>query len=173
MVEVKKRSETNVTPIERGAEQSGTGSSKGLHPIDEMNKMFNQFFHRNLMKPANWEWPDLGHIPMPFGGKMPRMDVIDREKEILIRAEIPGVDKDDLEITMTGNTVMIKGKSKFEEKEEKGNYFRSEISHGVFQRSMVLPTEVDVDKAMAVFKDGLMELTAPKLAKASRSIPIK
>lgn len=172
MVEAKIQSESNVTPLEKGEMQSTQGAFKGLHPIEEMNRMFDQFFHRNWMKPSNWEWPDVGHLPTPFGGKMPRMDVLDRNGEIMVRVELPGVKKDDLNITMTSNSVLIKGSTHYEEKEEKADYYRSEITHGAFQRSMVLPAEVDVDKAKSVFKDGLLELTAPKLAKTSRRISI-
>lgn len=166
MVEVRKQSESNVTPIEKK-------TPKGLHPIDEMNKLFDQFFHRDWMHPSHWEWPDFSHISSPFGVKMPRMDILDKEGEIQIRAEVPGVEKDDLDITMTSNSVLLKGKTRHEEKEEKENYYRSEISYGVFQRSMMLPVEVDADKAKATFKDGMLELTVPKSDKASRSISIQ
>ncbi|MDH5181061.1 MAG: Hsp20/alpha crystallin family protein [Gammaproteobacteria bacterium] len=173
MVTVKKREAGNVTPIEQGATQPTEGTSKGLHPIDEMNRFFDNFLHRNWMRPANWEWPDLGHLQSPFGGKLPKMDVIDRDNEMLIRAEIPGVNKEDLDVTLTGNTVTIKGKTRHEEKEEKDNYYRSEIAYGAFQRSMMLPAEVDTDKVRADYKDGMLELTIPKLVKNSQKIEIK
>jgi HSP20 family protein len=99
---------------------------------------------------------------------MPKVDVIDRDEEVVVRAEVPGVEKDDLEVSVSDNTVTIKGETKHEQKEEKGNYFRSEISRGSFTRTVTLPGVVDTDKAKASFKDGVLELTMPKGEKARR-----
>jgi HSP20 family protein len=105
---------------------------------------------------------------------MPRVDVIDREDEILVRAEVPGVDKKDLEVSLTDNAVTIKGSTRHEEKEEKGDFYRSEISRGSFSRTVALPGEVDGDKAKASFKDGVVEIAMPKLeASKRRSIKVE
>ncbi|MBI3774048.1 MAG: Hsp20/alpha crystallin family protein, partial [Gammaproteobacteria bacterium] len=88
--------------------------------------------------------------------------------EIEIRAEIPGVDKKDLEITVTEDALTIKGSTRQENKEEKGNYYRSEISGGIFARTLMLPGSVNADKAKTEFKDGVLKLTLPKVEKAKR-----
>jgi len=169
MAHAEKQTEsTNVTPIETRQEPA----SNKLSPFEEMNRMFDHFLHRNWMQPLHWEMPEWSHLATPFGGKMPRMDVIDRDKEIVVKAELPGVNKEDLDISMTDNTVVIKGSTTAEEKEEKDNYYRSEISHGAFARTMVLPAEVDVDKAKTEFKHGVLTLTVPKLKKNKRNIEI-
>jgi len=135
--------------------------SRHLAPFTEMEHWFQEMFPR-AMRPVDWEWPSLGHIPRPFEGKTPRVDIVDRENEVLVKAELPGVKKEDLEVTTTDNTVSIKGSSRYEHKEEKGDYHRSEMACGVFARTLTLPAEVIADKAEARFSDGLLELTLPK-----------
>lgn len=135
--------------------------SRYLAPFTEMEHWFQEMFPR-MTRPIDWDWPSLGHIPHPFEGKMPRVDVIDRENDVLVKAELPGVKKDDLEVTTTDNTVSIKGTSRYEHKEEKGDYHRSEMARGVFARTITLPAEVIGDQAEASFSDGLLELALPK-----------
>jgi len=165
--------ETKVSHLQTGDKEAvKVKPSKGLSPFEEMSRMFDNLSHQNWMRPLHWSWPEWGHIPRPFGGKVPHMDVIERDDEVVLRAELPGVDKKDLDITMTDHTIMIKGTSHHEEKEEKGNYFRSEIVHGEFNRSMVLPADVDVDQVRSTFKNGLLEVIVPKLEKTKRKITI-
>lgn len=85
-----------------------------------------------------------------------------------MRAEVPGVKKEDLDVSTTDNTVTIKGSTRHEEKEEKGDYYRSEITRGSFSRTVALPSEVDSAKAKARYKDGILELTLPKVNKSKR-----
>jgi len=99
---------------------------------------------------------------------MPNVDVIDREDEILVRAELPGVDRKDVDVSLSDSLVTIKGSSNHEEKEEKGNYSRREMSRGTFSRTIALPGEVDGSKAKATFSDGVLELTLPKMEKSRR-----
>jgi HSP20 family protein len=142
-----------------------TPASRALSPFEEMDQMFENFFPRRWMQPFHWEmphWPELTEL------KMPKVDVIDRETEIVVKAELTGVKKDDIDVSMTDNSVTIKGSTSHEEKEEKGNYYRSEISRGSFSRTVVLPSDVDADKARASFNDGILELTIPKVEKSHR-----
>ncbi|MDH5371185.1 MAG: Hsp20/alpha crystallin family protein, partial [Gammaproteobacteria bacterium] len=94
--------------------------------------------------------------------------VIERDGEIVVKAMMPGVEKKDIEISMTKNTVTISGKTSHEEKEEKGNYYRHEISKGSYMRTLSLPENVNEDKAKAKFKDGMLELTIPKMEVSHR-----
>ncbi|MGZ8198903.1 MAG: Hsp20/alpha crystallin family protein, partial [Burkholderiales bacterium] len=84
------------------------------------------------------------------------------------KVEIPGIKKEDLHVSLTGNMMTIKGETKTEEKEEKGDYYRCEISRGSFARSVMLPAEVDDSKAKAEMKDGMLEITLPKLEQAKK-----
>jgi HSP20 family protein len=147
---------------------------RALSPFEEMDRMFEDFLSRGWMRPLRWELPSWGEMAKPFEGKMPKVDVIERDDEVVVKAEIPGVDKKDLDVSVTENSVTIKGTTSHEEKEEKGDYFRSEISRGAYARTVGLPAYVDADKAKASFKDGVLELKLPKVEKAKRrSIEIK
>jgi len=142
--------------------------ARTLSPFEEMERMFEGYFPRGWMHPFRWERPSWGELAAPFEGKMPRVDIVDRDNELVVKAELPGVDKKDLDISMTENTVTIKGSTSHEEKEEKGDYYRSEMSRGSYSRTLALPSDVEADKAKAKFKDGVLELTLPKLKKAKR-----
>ena len=141
---------------------------RALSPFEEMDRMFEDYFSRGWMRPFRWEWPSLGEMAKPFEGKMPKVDVIERDDEVVIKAELPGVDKKDLDVSVTENSVTIKGTTSHEEKEEKGDYYRCEISRGAYARTVALPSYVDADKAKASFKDGVLELKLPKVEKSKR-----
>ena len=152
----------------KGQEMQKAAPIRALSPFEEMDRMFESFFPRGWMQPFRREWPSLGGMAAPFEGKMPKVDVIDRDAEIVVRAEVPGVDKKNIDVTMTDSTVTIKGSTSHEEKEEKGNYYRCEISRGAFSRTVALPAGVDASKAKAKFQDGVLELTMPKMEKTKR-----
>ncbi len=134
--------------------------------LEQMERAFEDFF------PTPWRrgfgFPSLWGKHLMAEEWMPKADVIDREDEILVRAELPGVEKDDLDLTVTENTVTLKGETKEEQKEEKGNYYRCETSRGSFTRTFSLPSDVDGSKAKAEFKNGVLELTLPKVEKSKR-----
>lgn len=142
--------------------------ARGISPFEDMERMFESFFPRGWMRPFHLDRPAWSELALPFEGRMPRVDIVDRDGEILVRAEVPGVEKSDLDVSVTENSVTIKGSSHHEEKEEKGNYFRCETSQGSFSRTIALPSNVDSEKAKTKFKDGLLELTLPKVEKTKR-----
>lgn len=143
-------------------------SARTLRPFEEMDRLFENYLTRGWLHPFRWGRPSWDALTMPFEGKMPRVDVVDRDNEVIVKAEVPGVDKKDLDISLTENTVSIKGSTSHEEKEEKGDYYHCEISHGSFSRVVSLPAEVDAEKASSKFKDGVLELTLPKVKKSKR-----
>jgi len=138
-----------------------------LNPFEEMERMFESMFPRSLMRQGRWNWPTWAELAAPTLA-IPRVDVVDRDDEIVVRAELAGVDKKDVDVSLTDSTVTIKGSTRSEEKEEEGNYHRCEISRGAFARTVSLPAEVDDSKAKAIFKDGLLEISVPKKEKAKR-----
>ena len=142
--------------------------SKLLRPFEEMDRMFESMFPRGWFRPFSWDLPTLDDIRVPLGGKMPRVDVINRSKEVVVRAEIPGVEKKDLDVTVTDSAITIKGSTKSEKREEKEDYYRSEISKGSFSRTVALPDNVDGAKADASFTDGVLEISVPKLKESIR-----
>jgi len=132
-----------------------------------MDRVFDQYFRHGVMRPWRFEWPGFPELALPEM-KLPKVDVVDREAEVVIKAEVPGVEKKDLDISAGEDSVTIKGSTSKEEKEEKGDYYRREISSGTFLRTVALPATVDGSKAKASFKDGMLELTLPKTEKAKR-----
>jgi len=142
--------------------------SRMVTPFEEMDRWFEGFFPRGWMRPFHTGWPSWSELGAHLEARAPKVDVIDREEEVVVRAEVPGVDKDDLDVSVSDSAVTIKGKSKQEEKEEKGDYYRCEISSAAFARTVPLPSNVDTEKVTACFKDGVLELTMPKIEKARR-----
>ncbi len=163
----------NVSTIEtaRSGEVQPAPRGGGLSLFPEFERIFERFDRllpglagRSLLA----DWPVRRELGLPFEGAMPRVDVIDREDEVVVRAELPGVEKDDIDVTMTENTVTIKASTKKELKEEKGDYYHAEIAQGSFSRTVPLPAEVEGDRAKASYKDGILEVTIPKVARAQR-----
>jgi len=149
-------------------------TSREVTLFDEMDRLFDTLFHRGWVRPFHDLWPE-----WPFGGetagnRTPRIDLIDREDEFLVRAELPGVDKKDLEVGLTGGTLTIRAEARREEKESKDEYFRAEIAHGTFNRTLRLPEEILPDKVKAGFENGVLEVHLPKAHKvAHRRIAVE
>lgn len=134
-------------------------------PWDELDRFFEGTFPRSLSRMGRWPWPEWD---LSRGSKLPAIDVIDRPDHILIRAEVPGVKKEDLDVSVSDNRVTIRAATKFEEEKEEGEYYRREMRHGAYSRSVSLPADVDSAEARASFKDGILELTLPKTAPSKR-----
>jgi len=136
----------------------------------EMNRLFDNFFG--------------GLSPFPRASLergsaesfIPRIDVSETDKEIKVSAELPGMDENDIDVSLTKDTLTIRGEKK-EEKEDKGkNYYRMECSYGSFSRNIPLPAEVSTDKVEATFKKGILYVTLPKTVSAiekTKKVPIK
>lgn len=130
---------------------------------DDMDKVFNQFFSRP------YEGDDFPEIEWA-----PRVDIMEKDNEYMLRAELPGLVKDDVKITMQDNVLTIKGEKKEEIKEENKNYHLCERRYGKFMRSFRLPTPVEAKKIDANFKDGVLTISLPKSEEAKpKEIEIK
>ena len=133
--------------------------------FEDMERMLDRFFRRMWPSPFRRGEP---MFPEVLKEIKPKIDLVERDDEFLVRAEMPGVTKDDVDVSLTEDSVTISGKTHYEDKEEKGEYYRSEISHGEFYRTAYLPSGIDGPKASAKFKDGVLELSLPKLKKSVR-----
>lgn len=136
----------------------------------EIERMMDDFFARR-MRP--W-WPErrLG----AWEGEIvaPALDVYEEKDDIVVKAELPGMDKDQIVVEISGSELILKGEKRKEEKVEQGNYFRCERSYGAFRRSVELPKDVQADKIKASFKNGILEVRLPKTEKAkAKEIKIK
>ena len=111
-----------------------------------------------------------------WNGFVPRLDVAEDEKKVVVTAELPGMTEKDVEIQLDAQRLLIKGEKSEETKEEKKNFYRRECHYGVFQREVPLPAEVVGNKVKAKFKNGVLKVTLPKTPEArqkSRKIAIE
>lgn len=132
---------------------------------DEMNRLFNDFF---------------GRVPSRFEGDWstsewtPSVDISETKDDILIKAEVPGMKKEDIKISLQDNVLTLKGERKQEKEEKETNFYRMERSYGSFTRSFNLPTVVQADKIKASYKDGILNVTLPKAEEVKpKQIPIE
>ncbi|MCF8111522.1 MAG: Hsp20/alpha crystallin family protein [Desulfobacteraceae bacterium] len=119
---------------------------------DRINRIFDDMF------PATGE----GREDMGLFEWRPTVDTYEKDNAIMVKAELPGVKKDDVSIDVNNNVLSIKGARKDEENVEDENYYRRERFYGTFQRAFTLPDNVDTDKIEASFKDGVLEVKVPK-----------
>ena len=96
----------------------------------------------------------------------PPVDIYENADHIVLKAELPGIDPQDVEIRVEDNTLYLKGERKFEREVKEENYHRVERSYGAFARSFSLPNSIAADKVVADYKDGLLTLTLPKREEA-------
>ena len=130
-----------------------------------IEKMFEDFFEESFI-PANW-------MRMPRFRRLKELeefytsvDMYDNKNEIVVKAEVPGVDKDNLNISISDNMLTIKGEMKKEEETKEEDYYYSERSYGSFMRVLNLPAKVNEKKIKASFKDGVLEIHMPKAAES-------
>ena len=110
--------------------------------------------------------------PVEAGDWMPTVDISETDHDFLVRAELPGVAKDNVKVTLDNGILTIKGEKKVESKDEKRH--RVECMHGSFVRSFTLPQHIDAEKVQAGYRDGILSLTIPKLEMAKpKQIEVK
>lgn len=125
-----------------------------------LHRSIDDLFNRGLSGLAN------GEAAETMAAWTPAMDVIEKEDRILLRAELPGLTEEDVEITVENNTLTLKGEKKFEHTEEHDNYKRVESHYGSFYRSFSLPATVDQEAIDANFAKGVLEIALPKAERA-------
>jgi HSP20 family protein len=104
----------------------------------------------------------------------PAVDMVDHQDEIVLRADLPGLEEKDIEVTVEDSTLTIRGERKEEKEEKRENFYYSERSYGAFARTVALPATVDRDKVRATFKKGVLEVHLPKAREAvGKKIEVK
>lgn len=137
---------------------------------DEMDRMFERFEHG---------WPRLPSLIARGLGReamLPEVDVREDEKQVMIEVDLPGVDENNVSVTMANGVLTIKGEKKSEREEKEENYFLAERSYGKFERSLTLPETIDENQIEAKFDKGVLTVTAqkkPEAVKAEKKIEIK
>jgi HSP20 family protein len=122
----------------------------GLH--NRFNRMFDEFFSPAVISDET----------MPVWGWNPVVDIYENEGNIIITAELPGVDKKDMTVDIKGRILTLKGERSTDNEVKEDNYYRKERSYGKFERCFTLPAEIDPDKIKADYKDGVLKIDIPK-----------
>ncbi|MEW6117772.1 MAG: Hsp20/alpha crystallin family protein [Nitrospirota bacterium] len=140
-----------------------------LSPFEQMERQFEEFFRRpfSLLSQPTW-WP----ARRIFGAEefAPSVDIYEEDGDVVVKAELPGMKKEDISIDLTDHTITISGEKKEEEKVEEKNFYRHERFYGSFVRSFDIPTDVKADEAKAKFKDGVLEVRLPKTEEAKQKV---
>ena len=123
----------------------------------EMDRIFDKFFEM---------------IPFPEQEFIPSVDISETDNEIMVQAEIPGIDPKDLDISLNGRLLTIKGEKKSEHEEKRENYHKIERKYGTFSRTLELPTDIDPDKVEAKYKDGVLKIVFSKI-ESGKKIEVK
>lgn len=129
----------------------------------EMDQLFNHFFR------APWEWAQT----QPMGGWAPALDLYEDRDELVVKADLPGMKKEDISISLNGDVLTISGERKIERKSGAADACRAERFEGRFSRAFSLPATVKADKITAAYADGILSVTLPKAEEAKpKQIPI-
>jgi len=135
---------------------------KILSPFEEIERLFEEVWKRPFSV--------LGSIVPRIRGESeviaPAVDIYEEGDDLVLKADLPGLNKDDIEVKITDDYITISGEKKKEEKVEEKNYYRYERSYGSFTRTFRLPVEVQTDKAKAKFENGVLEVRIPKTEEA-------
>lgn len=121
---------------------------------DEIDRLFDTTFG------------DFARTSSVFSGWTPAVDLIETKDNVVVRAELPGMKRDDIEVTLHEGALNIAGERKAEKNVEEGGLHRSERFFGRFQRAITLPAPVAADKVKADYKDGILTVTLPKTEEA-------
>lgn len=135
--------------------------SRGVTPLEEMENLFEEMWRRpfSMLGPSPW-FPRLrttGVEEVPIS-----LDMYEEGDQVVVKAEVPGLKKEEIEVNFSEDVLTITGEKRKEEKVENKDYYRLERSYGTFSRSIRLPFDVQSDKASASFKDGVLEVRVPK-----------
>lgn len=130
----------------------------------EMDRRFGDLFDRRFrpLRGGRW-WP-----ARELGMGAPAVDVFEEKGEIVAKADLPGIEKDEVEVNVSDHRLTIQGEKKKEQETKEENYYYAERSYGSFCRSIDLPEGVDTAKAKASFKNGVLEIRFPKTEEAKR-----
>jgi len=124
--------------------------------IEDMERRFENIFGRSLY-PITWR-----RLPVEEREWAPAIEVFEKEDHFIVKAEVPGMKQDDIDVSVVGDMLTIKGERKAESEVKEQDYYCCERSYGSFHRSVSLPSNVNAEKIEASYKDGILEISLPK-----------
>ena len=136
--------------LERWRPRFGLRTWRPFRDMEEWQQQIEDFFGQPMLRPGvdrNW---------------MPHMDVYEKGDNLVVKAELPGMKEEDIDVSVVGDQLTIKGEKKAESEVKDEDYYRSERSYGSFYRSISLPSDVDSSRIEANYEDGVLEVTLPK-----------
>jgi HSP20 family protein len=139
-----------------------------LSLLDDMDRLFDGFLRRGWMNPFRNPLSAWAGLEEAMEVRAPRIDLIDKETEVLVRAELPGIKREDVSLELAGDRLTVRGEHRHEEKTEEGDLLRAEISRSSFSRTIALPVGVDAEHVTAELKEGVLEVHLPKVEKTER-----
>lgn len=138
--------------------------------LSDVERMFEDWFENFWARPLPRLWrPGFARL-QSISLEAPALDVYELKEDLIVKAEIPGLTKDEIDITLEGNTLTIKGEKKKEEEVKDDDYYRCERTYGAFSRSIELPVTVQTDKVNAAFNNGVLEIRMPKTEEAKKNV---
>ena len=159
-LKVKKENEVTTTPAERAQNAIPFGGNPLTFMrrfTEEMDKVFTDFGWGDSLAPM------FGFVERELAPAMwsPKVEFEENKGQFLARADLPGINRDDIHVELEKGAIVIKGERKQTTSEEKDGYYRSECSYGSFYRRLPLPTKADTEKAAASYHDGVLEIVMP------------
>lgn len=145
-----------------------------ISPFDHLERQFEEFFGRPFSLLGQPWWP--ARRMFELEEPAPSVDIFEEGGDVVLKAELPGMTKQDISVNLTDHIITISGEKKKEEKVEKKDFFRLERSYGSFTRSFELPVDVKADQVKAKFRDGVLEVRLPmteEAKKKAKSVPIE
>ena len=124
--------------------------------LEEIERRFGDIFGQVLL-------PALRRLPLEERGWAPPLEVFEKEDKFVVKAELPGLKEDDIDVAVVGDTLTIKGEKKAETEVKEEDYYCCERSYGSFFRSVALPSHIDAKKIEASYEEGVLEITLPKI----------
>ncbi|MDD4876017.1 MAG: Hsp20/alpha crystallin family protein [Dehalococcoidales bacterium] len=142
--------------MERWKPSSGMIPWRPFRELEALERRFDDIFGRQQW-PSSWR-----RTPMLEQGWMPAIEVFDKDDKFIVKAEVPGIKSEDIDISVVGDTLTIKGEKKADTEIKEEDYYSCERSYGSFYRSITLPSTVDANKIEANYEDGVLEIDIAK-----------
>ena len=133
-----------------------------LTTIHDMERMMEEAFRRPMFGMPSMPFGHLFHTLDSVGDFTPSVDILEGKGEVVVKAELPGMTRDEITVKLVDNRLIISGEKKTAEKIEREGFLRLERSSGTFHRTLRLPTGIDEGHVSATFKDGVLEIRVPK-----------